>query len=183
MRSIAYAILIGLIGAAMLHIVLVLGLPRFSAEDAYSRVLGLFEMDSFFPLTRAPGTTGLSDDDPFLRVAVCGFSVAGGPVRFSAGGDVPFWSFAVYDSTSNEVFSMNDATAVQRKLDVIAATPRQLTELRKLPSDALGAAILVEMRDPEGYAVVRAMAPTQSFEENARDFLAKASCETFRAEN
>ncbi|OLP57983.1 DUF1254 domain-containing protein [Xaviernesmea oryzae] len=180
MRKLLYAVLLGLIGAAMLHIVLILGLPRFSTGDAYSRVLGLFEMDSFFSLTREPGATGLSDDDPFLRVAVCGFSVAGGPVRFTASGDVPFWSLALYDSTSNEVFSMNDATAVNRQLDVIAATPRQLTDLRKLPSDALGPAILVEMPDQEGYAVLRALAPTPSYEEGARAFLAKAGCDTVR---
>ena len=73
MRSALFAILVGLVGAALLHIVIILALPNFTGRDGYSRVLGLYEMDSFFPLSTEPGATGLANDDPFLRVAVCGF--------------------------------------------------------------------------------------------------------------
>ncbi|KQS67899.1 hypothetical protein ASG39_05995 [Rhizobium sp. Leaf371] len=177
MRSLLYALLVGVIGAALLHIVIILALPRFTAEDAYSRVLGLYEMDSFFPLTSAPGPTGLSNDDPYLRVAVCGFSVLGGPVRFTAAGDVPFWSLAIYDSGSNEIFSMSNATAVDNRVDVVAATPLQLVELRKQPADTIGQTITVEMPDDEGYAVLRALAPLGSYEAAASRFLAEAGCE------
>lgn len=197
MRSLFHAVVVGLIGAALLHIVIILALPRFTAEDAYSRVLGLYEMDSFFPLTDAPGSTGLSNDDPYLRVAVCGFSVLGGPVRFTASGDVPFWSLAIYDSHSNEVFSMNDATAVNDRVDVVAATPAQLVELRKQPTDPLSAApsaeglsaeggatqaplaqaISVEMPEDEGYAVLRALSPLGSYEAAVKQFLAESGCE------
>ncbi|PYE28797.1 putative membrane protein [Rhizobium sp. PP-WC-2G-219] len=177
MRSLLYAVLVGLIGAALLHIVIILALPRFTAEDAYSRVLGLYEMDSFFPLTSAPGPTGLANDDPYLRVAVCGFSVLGGPVRFTASGDVPFWSLAIYDSGSNEIFSMSDATAVNDRVDVVAATPLQLVELRKQPAETIGQTITVEMPEDEGYAVLRALAPLGSYEAAASKFLGEAGCE------
>ncbi len=106
MRSIIFAILVGLVGAALLHIVIILALPQFTGRDAYTRVLGLLEMDSFFPLTAEPGPTGLNNADPFLRTAVCSFSVADAPARFVGRGDVPFWSLAIFDSGSNEVFSM-----------------------------------------------------------------------------
>lgn len=177
MRKVLLAIVIGLVGAALLHIVIILALPRFTGKDAYSRVLGLYEMDSFFPLTAEPGPTGLANEDPFLRVAVCGFSVAGAPSRFLARGDVPFWSIAVYDADSNEIFSMNDKTAVNGRLDLVMATPIQLVELRKTQAERLAQSILVEMPSEEGYAVLRALAPTPSFEEAARTFLANASCE------
>jgi uncharacterized membrane protein len=133
MRSALFAILVGLVGAALLHIVIILALPQFTGKDAYSRVLGLYEMDSFFPLTSEPGPTGLANDDPFLRVAVCGFSVDAGPARFVAKGAVPFWSLAIYDANSNEIFSMNDHTAVNGNLDLVMATPIQLVDLRKTP--------------------------------------------------
>jgi uncharacterized membrane protein len=182
MRSLLHAVVVGLIGAALLHIVIILALPRFTAEDAYSRVLGLYEMDSFFPLTPSPGPTGLSNDDPYLRVAVCGFSVLGGPVRFTAKGDVPFWSLAIYDSGSNEIFSMSDATAVNDRLDVVAASPVQLVDLRKTTpasgeDDTLDQTIMVEMPDDEGYAVLRALAPLAAYEDAAKTFLAQAGCE------
>ncbi len=79
LRTGLFVVGVGLIGAVLLHIVIILALPRFTGGDAYSRVLGLYEMDSFFPLSAEPGPTGLANDDPYLRVAVCGFSVANGP--------------------------------------------------------------------------------------------------------
>jgi uncharacterized membrane protein len=179
MRSVIYAVLLGLVGAALLHIVIILALPQFTGKDAYSRVLGLYEMDSFFPLSNQPGPTGLANEDPFLRVAVCGFSVTASPMRFVARGDVPFWSLSVFDADSNEVFSMNDHTAVNGNLDLVAATPLQLIDLRKTPPESLAQSILVEMPQEEGYAVLRALAPMDSFEETVRNFLAGAVCEPF----
>ena len=180
MRSIIFAILVGLVGAALLHIVIVLALPQFTGRDAYTRVLGLLEMDSFFPLTAEPGPTGLNNADPFLRTAVCSFSVADAPARFVGRGDVPFWSLAIFDSGSNEVFSMNDQTAVNGDLDLVVATPIQLVELRKSPPEALAQSIMIEMKDQEGYAVLRALAPLDSFEDLVRTFLAESRCEPFQ---
>lgn len=180
MRSVLFASILGLVGAAMLHIIIVLVLPQFTGRDAYTRVLGLLEMDSFFSLTSTPGPTGLSNDDPYLRSAVCSFSIADGPARFLARGAVPFWSLAVFDSASNEVFSMNDHTAVNGRLDLVVATPIQLVELRKTPPEALAQSIVVEMKEEDGYAVLRAMAPLDSFEDQVRNFLAESSCEPFR---
>lgn len=180
MRSLLFAILVGLVGATLLHIVIVLALPQFTGRDAYTRVLDLLEMDSFFPLTAEPGTTGLRNNDPFLRTAVCSFSVADAPVRFIARGSVPFWSLSVFDAGSNEVFSMNDHTAVNGNLDLVVATPIQLVELRKSPPEALAQAIMIDMEGEDGYAVLRALVPLESFEEQVRDFLIEASCEPFR---
>ncbi|MQW86722.1 DUF1254 domain-containing protein [Sinorhizobium saheli] len=180
MRSVLFAVLVGLIGAALLHIVIVLTLPQFTGRDAYTRVLGLLEMDSFFPLTMEPGPTGLDNNDPFLRTAVCSFSVAEGPARFLARGAVPFWSLSIFDSGSNEVFSMNDQTAVNGNLDLVVATPIQLVELRKSPPEALAQTIMIEMKDEEGYAVLRALAPLDSFEEQVRSFLTESRCEPFQ---
>ncbi|OOG66923.1 hypothetical protein BLJAPNOD_03615 [Ensifer sp. M14] len=180
MRSVLFASILGLVGAALLHIVIVLVLPQFTGRDAYTRVLGLLEMDSFFSLTSTPGPTGLSNDDPYLRTAVCSFSIADGPARFLASGSVPFWSLAVFDSSSNEVFSMNDHTAVNGRLDLVVATPIQLVELRKAPPQALAQSIMVEMKEEDGYAVLRAMAPLDSFEDQVRNFLAESRCEPFR---
>ncbi|MDK1375587.1 MULTISPECIES: DUF1254 domain-containing protein [unclassified Sinorhizobium] len=180
MRSTLFAILVGLFGAALLHIIIVLALPQFTGRDAYTRVLGLLEMDSFFPLTAEPGVTGLDNSDPYLRTAVCSFSIAEAPARFIARGAVPFWSLSVFDSNSNEVFSMNDHTAVNGSLDLVVATPIQLVELRKSPPETLAQSIMIEMKDDEGYAVLRALAPLDSFEEQVRNFLTESSCEPFR---
>lgn len=182
MRSLLFAVAVGLLGAALLHIVIILSLPSFTGRDAYTRVQAFGEANRFFPLAAA--TDGLQpiNDDPALPTAVCAFSLENGPIRLTAEGDVPFWSLAVYDSAANEVFSMNDRTSVTGALDTLVASPIQLIAIRKAVPPELERAILVEMRGTEGYAVLRTFVPAQSRLPAAAAFLADAGCETFAAE-
>ncbi|GAA4182270.1 DUF1254 domain-containing protein [Shinella granuli] len=182
MRSLLYAIAVGLVGAALLHIVIILSLPSFTGRDAYTRVQAFGETNRFFPLAGNSDSLAPINDDPSMKTAVCAFSVESGPIRLFAEGEVPFWSLAVYDSASNEVFSMNDRTSVSSALDTLIATPIQLIAIRKAVPAELEQSILVEMRGEEGYAVLRTFVPTQSREEAAIAFLAEASCEPFTAE-
>ena len=179
MRSFLYAIAIGLVGAALLHIVIILSLPSFTGRDAYTRVQTFGEPNRFFPLASTGDTLAPLNDDPAMKTAVCTFSVENGPIRLFAEGDVPFWSLAVYDEASNEVFSMNDRTSVSGALDTLIATPIQLIGIRKAVPAELEQSILVEMRGEEGYAVLRTFVPTESRQQAAVAFLADASCETF----
>lgn len=182
MRSFLYAIAVGLVGAALLHIVIILSLPSFTGRDAYTRVQAFGEANRFFPLASSGGSLAPINDDPAMKTAVCAFSVETGPIRLFAEGDLPFWSLAVYDSASNEVFSMNDRTSVSGALDTLIATPIQLIAIRKAVPAELEQSILVEMRGEEGYAVLRTFVPTQSREEAAAAFLEEAICEAFTAE-
>ena len=179
MRSFLYAIAIGLVGAALLHIVIILSLPSFTGRDAYTRVQTFGEPNRFFPLASTGDTLAPLNDDPAMKTAVCTFSVENGPIRLFAEGDVPFWSLAVYDEASNEVFSMNDRTSVSGALDTLIATPIQLIGIRKAVPAELEQSILVEMRGEEGYAVLRTFVPTESRQQAAVAFLADASCEAF----
>jgi uncharacterized membrane protein len=182
MRSFLYAIAVGLAGAALLHIVIILSLPRFTGRDAYTRVQSFGELNRFFPL--AGGTDADPapvSDDPALKVAVCAFSLGEAPLRLFARGDVPFWSLAIFDNASNEVFSMNDRTSVNGDVDLLVATPIQLTAIRKAVPEELAQAILVEMRGDEGYAVLRTFVPAESRQEAATAFLTEAACEDFAA--
>ncbi len=83
---------------------------------------------------------------------------------------------ATFDSASNETFSINDRTAADRTLDVIVATPVQATALRKALASTQVQPIIVETAQVEGYAVLRALVPQQSFREAALQFLTKADC-------
>ena len=178
MLRIVFAILTGLLGAALLHLVIILSLPRFSDRDANTRVRALGDREHFHVLD-ATSPAGLSNGDPYLRTAVCAFDIGEMPIRLTAGHKVPFWSLAVYDKASNEVFSMSDRTSVGGMADVLVASPIQLTGIRKALPPALSQSILVEMAEPQGYAVLRTMAPQASFDPAAQDFLTSAGCSAF----
>lgn len=179
MLKILLAIVVGLVGAVLLHLIIILSLPHFTGLDAYTRILARGDLNRFHLLAAQPDKAGLSVVDPFMHVAVCSFDVETIPLRLQARGSVPFWSLAIFDSASNEIFSMNDRTSVGGGLDVVIASPIQLTALRKALPEQLAQSILVEMPRPDGYAVVRTLAPRRSFDQAAQAFLQEASCQDF----
>jgi len=179
MLRIVFAALAGLFGAALLHLVIILALPHFSDRDAYTRIEDEGDEGRFYLLDDKDDDAGLSNGDPYIRTAVCAFDIEETPLRLTASGSVPFWSLSVYDRASNEVYSMSDRTSIGGKLDVLLATPIQMTGIRKALPDSLAQSILVEMPRANGYAVLRAMAPQPSFDQATRDFLSGAGCDAF----
>ncbi|MDQ0454303.1 DUF1254 domain-containing protein [Rhizobium paknamense] len=180
MRKLIYALLVGLIGALVLHIVIILALPRFTGKDAYTRVTREGPSPRFYSLAKKPDGTGLAQTDPYLRQAVCAFDVTQAPIRLTAQGSVPFWSIGLFDKAANEVYSMTDATAVEGRLDIIAGTAAQLSALRNAEPDLVARTVLVEMPQAEGYAVLRALAPQPSALADAQDFLSRATCSALK---
>jgi uncharacterized membrane protein len=172
-----YAIVTGVIGAAILHLVIILALPQFSDRDAFTRVLAEGEINQFHQIGASLDAAGLSRDDPFVDAAVCGFDLSDSPIRLvGANPGVPFWSLGVFNGRSDEVFSINDRTSADHSLDVVIGTPQQLTQLRKALPDGLSQSILVESAATDGFVVLRGMAPMQSIQPFVAEFLGKASC-------
>ncbi|MFN7103777.1 MAG: DUF1254 domain-containing protein [Pseudorhizobium sp.] len=180
MLKVLFAVATGLFGAALLHLVIILSLPYFSEKDAYTRVLAEGSRHDFHRLPDQRDRAGLVQDDPLMEASVCAYDISEGPVRIFAQGNVPFWSLAIFDAASNEVFSINDRTAAAGILDVVLATPVHLTVLRKALPEAIAESILVETQQADGYVVVRTMVPQPSFAPAADQFLADAVCAPFQ---
>nr|WP_316653255.1 DUF1254 domain-containing protein [uncultured Gellertiella sp.] len=210
MFKLAYAILTGLVGAALLHVIIILALPHYVTTNAYARVEALGPSGTFYrlpdggagPAGAAPGgsgkaapdgsgsaapdgsgkgVAGLRNQDPYLEVSVCKVDVTQAPVRLYAEGDVPLWSVVIFDKDSNEVFSMNDRTSVAGALDILLATPARMPAIRKALPEDLAESILVEMPTGGGYAVLRAFSPRSSFRPAAEQFLEDAECSAYDA--
>jgi uncharacterized membrane protein len=176
MLKLLFAVVVGLIGAVLLHIIIILALPHFTGKDAYTRITFEGAANRFYSLGSQMDKAGLSSGDPFLKLAVCAFDVSVNPVRITASAAVPFWSIGVFDRNANEAYSMNDSTSVEGKLDIIAATSAQIARLRAEQSDSLTQTIFVEMPTSQGYAVLRVMVPQDSFKPDADAFLKGARC-------
>lgn len=177
MARLLHAVVTGLIGAALLHLVIVLALPSFSGRDAWSRAVETGPPGIFRLLAKGEKAGPLSPEDPFVHTAVCAFDLAGGPRAVTAAGNPEFWSFAVFDRASNEVFSISDRSVEAGRLDAVIATPSQAARLRKADPAAAEKSILVEMRESEGYLVLRSLAPHASTEPEALGFLKSARCD------
>ena len=176
MRSVLLAIAIGLVGAAFIHIVIILALPMWTGKDAWTRVRALGDTNRFYSLANEPNLTGLYNETPYLRSAVGRFDISDGPVRVMASGDVPIWTLSAYDSSSDETYSMSDRSSIGSGVNIVFVTPAQMLRLRRFMPRALERSVLVELSQPEGYVVLRAVAPAESQKPAARAFLADAVC-------
>ncbi len=205
MLRLVYAVVTGLVGAALLHLVIILMLPRYVKTDAYARIgalgkHGLFyrlpdvekpkpdiliseNPAAWFALAGEQELEPLVNRDPFLGVAACRLTLDEGPVHLFAEGSVPLWSVVIFDRNSNEIFSMNDRTSVSGALDIVAGTKAQLPAIRKQLPEELAQSILVEMPGDGRYAILRAFSRKKSILADATAFLSDAQCATFKPES
>ena len=151
-----------------------------TGKDAWTRVTALGAQYRFYSLAHEPNPTGLFNDNPNIRTAVCRFDISSMPVRVVASGDVAIWTVSVYDSSSNETYSMNDRSSIGADVNIALVTPAQMLQMRRSMPEALERAVLVELQRPEGYVALRAIAPMPSQEPAARAFLNGAVCAPFK---
>lgn len=179
MTKILHAIVLGLLGAGIVHIVVLLLVPSYSQRDAWST---LSERSNFYAVTRLdpPGAPPLvATMDPLFDAAACRFDLREGVLRVHGEGAVPYWSMSVYDRTGQNLFSLNDNSSSGRVLDFVVATPVQMIALRnELPAD-FERSVFVEAETAEGIVVVRAFAPDESWEPTVADFVSGIDCASY----
>ena len=106
------AIVTGVVGAAVLHILLILILPFNSNVDAWSKVENLGDPFEFFSLANEPNDSGLYNEDIFIQTAVCHYILDEGPLQGVADTATEMWTLAAFDTGSNEIFSMSARSAI-----------------------------------------------------------------------
>lgn len=178
MLRLAYALLLGLFGAGIVHIVVLLLVPGYSDRDAWSR---LAENAGPYRMTRIDSAAAveplLGVTDPLFVTAACRFDLDDGMVQVQAEGRVPYWSASVYDRAGRNVFSFNDRAAQSGALDVVILTHAQMVEVRKQVPENFQQSFFVEAEIGEGILVVRAFRPDDTWSVAVDDFVREMGCE------
>ncbi|MBX3597041.1 MAG: DUF1254 domain-containing protein [Rhizobiaceae bacterium] len=175
---IGYALLLGLLGAAILHITIVLLLPRISDRSGWSRMAEASDLYQPVMLhSGLPDTVRDGNRDPLFRSIACRFDLNDGHLRLQASGAVPYWSASVYDRAGKNLYSLNDLNARDKALDIVVLTPAQMLEVRKEFPEDLSQSVFVESRAEEGIAVVRAFVPDESWTPSVEGFLESLRCQ------
>jgi len=177
MLRLSYALLTGLFGAGIVHIVILLLLPDFSERDAWSR---LSENTELYRAARIDGTPSAQvirhSADPMFFVNVCRFNLEDGYAHVQAAGKVPYWSVSVYDRSGQNLYSFNDRTTAGGGLDFVVVTPGQMIEIRKELPEALVSSVFVEADVDEGIAIIRAFVPDKSWAPQMDAYMKSMSC-------
>ena len=168
--------------AVIVHIAIVLLVPRYAPVDAWAKLSAVTRPWNFTEIAVPAGAEGSGPAiqtglDPRFGVVACRFDLAEGPVSIVGAGDVPFWSLAVFDRRGQNIYSLNDRTAISGRLDLVVLNATQRAQLRENPVEGLDSSILVRTDMGEGFVLVRALAPDETWTPAVRAFLRGATCE------
>lgn len=178
MRNLFYAVLLGLLGAGIIHIAVLLLVPEFSERDAWSRLAMQSDLYRMTKLeAEAGGAPVVKSVDPLFAAVTCRFDLADGMVQVKAPGSVPFWSASVYDRGGHNIYSFNDHGATKGQMNAVVLTPAQMIEVRKNLPEEFDGSVFVETPTGEGIVVVRAFVPDESWRPTVQRFLDGSSCD------
>jgi uncharacterized membrane protein len=177
MARLFYATLLGIVGAGIVHIAILLLLPALSERDSWSRLAEAGELYSVVPIHgSADGPPLVKAYDPMFDARACRFDLTEGIVHVLAEGNVPFWSASVYDRNGQNIYSFNDRTASGGELDFAVVTPVQMIEIRKELPPEFQSSIFVETQADQGIVVVRAFVPDETWRPVVTRYLDSIVC-------
>lgn len=179
MARFLYTTLVGLVGAALVHLAIVLLLPHLSANDAWRQLESRAEPYTPLRLDNASNGAAISAArtlDPMFAVMACRYDLADGVFSITAPGNSDFWSVAVFDDFGRILFSANDRIVASGDLDLVVALPLQMRALQQSPRAEYANAILTEAERSEGFVVVRVFRPDGTWEPSAEEFIGNVEC-------
>jgi len=177
MLRVLYAVILGLVGAGVVHIAILFMLPSYSERDIWSQVSSVAGPYKAIPLNRETlKGTPPRPTNPFLSAAACRFDLSDGPVHVTAPGAVPMWSMSIYDSDGLNVFGFNDRTATDKVLDLVVLTPPQMQKVRAEIPAGFERSVFVETGTEEGIVLVRVLMPDDTWQGVIDTFLGGLRC-------
>jgi uncharacterized membrane protein len=114
--------------------------------------------------------------DPLFVNGACRIRLHDAPAAVTTGADERFWSLALYDPQGTIIFSLNDRTAVDGRLDMLVVNATQNAALRLAPANAVGERVVVESPFDDLVALLRLFAPTEAARVESRRILSESEC-------
>jgi uncharacterized membrane protein len=170
-------LLAGLMLGGIVHIAVILMVPRFASNDTWSRVEALDALDRIVVLppavAGAPNPFGL---DPELAYAVCRINLAAGPGEVSGALPRAFWSVAVYDRGGTVIYSTANRDGASNQLDLGIFNPAQTRLLAQQQLDVAEGLLIVESQSDDVFVLVRLAPPHEVMRPRYEAMLADLVC-------
>lgn len=175
MAKFLYAVLLGLVGAIIVHITVLLLIPYYTGSLLWVR---LSRETPYYQFSALPaGNPVAKTADPFFRLKLCRFDLEESPVHLTAAGRVPFWSLSIYTQKGENIYSINSSTAPNRALDMIVIDPLELMDFKHNIPEAYANSALTALNGGKNFIVLRALLPSADWQNQVEDFFASAKCE------
>ncbi|WP_349364036.1 MAG: hypothetical protein ABL307_01300 [Roseitalea porphyridii] len=179
MTRLFYATLVGLVGAAVVHLVVIFLLPLVSTDTAWNRVAAqVAEHEPMRPGDERDALgAGAYGPDPFFVTVICRYDLRAGALHVRSPGLAPLWTVGVHDSLGTVIFSANDRLVAGRRLDLAVVDASQLRFVRQNAPPELANAIIAPAARPTGFVTVRAFRPDPTWDTVIERFVDELACE------
>lgn len=173
LQRILYVFILGLIGACIIHILIILLVPVFASQNIWERLTVLGPERHFYTL-KSSGLT--SYNDPLMQASACIFDLNDGPVYIRSSGKVPFWSLAIYNHAGEAIFSVNDQVNTGMEPDILLVNPAQKIRFEANQNAIFSKTLITSHNINQGIVVLRSLVPDSSWKGEIHDFLTSATC-------
>lgn len=180
MIRVVYATLVGLLGAAVVHLAIVFALPLVSTSTPWTKIAGATQPGQ--PIVLAAGLSSASETpaidgfDPYFVASACRYDLDTGAFVIRAQGGLPLWTVSVNDSRGTAFFSANDRIVAGNGLELVVVDAGQQRVLRQDAPAELQNAIIVPAGDPYGFVVVRGFVPDASWAQQGEALASSLEC-------
>ena len=172
-----YMLVCGLILAGIVHISVILLIPNYGSRDAWNIISQRSDMWVFSKLSDgADGANTLEDTDPYIKMGACTFDLDEAGLRLIGEKTPGFWSLSVFDQGGSVIYSLNNNTAINNKLNLIVLNPIQMITLRESPAEEIDNAVIIEADIGKGFVVLRKFQRDDTEKDAVDEFLSSAKC-------
>lgn len=166
----------GVILGLVVHLVIILTLPRIAQNSAYLQVASIGLNTTTLIERPAPGSPNPLRLDPALAYAVCRLDLSSGPGEVTGTLPLAFWSVAVYDHGGTVLYSTTNRDGIGQTLDLGIFDPAQTRLLAEQKIDIAPGLLIVEARTDDVFVVVRLAPPHPTMRERYEAQLQRLAC-------
>jgi uncharacterized membrane protein len=176
LRTALYAFA-GLLLGLVIHLVVILILPRISENGAHTRIAAIEALNrtTLLPVP-GPGEPNPLRLDPDMSYSLCKLDLRSGPGEVTGTLPLSFWSVAVYDTAGAVLYSTTNRDGIGQSLDLGIFDPAQTRLLAEQKIDIAPGLLIVEARTDDVFVVVRLAAPHPSMRPRYEAQLQQLSC-------
>lgn len=171
-----HALVLGCIGAGIIHIIVLLLVPVYSQRDAWAVLSEQANLHRTVRLDPPDALPLIGSLDPLFDAVACRFDLHEGVLQLRGDGGVPYWSISIHDRAGLNIFSANDSSSPAGNLNFVVATPAQMISLRNSLPQELDGAVFVEAEINEGIALIRAFVPDPGWAPYISTWLRNIGC-------
>ncbi len=175
-----YLAICGIVLAGIIHISIILLIPDYGSRDAWNIISAKNDLWSFRIFSEDDdANNALEDTDPYLRLGACTFDLDDSGLQFTGGQSKIFWSLSVFDQDGKVIYSLNNRTSIDNKLDLVVLNPLQMIQLRESPPELIERSVVVEADIGKGFVVLRQFQDNPAEKGAVDAFMNQVKCEKF----